>query len=372
MKIVFLASTERWGGAERWLVTVARGASARGHSAAVAATPGSPLERDAGAAGLPTIPFGFGRKLSRRTAAGAALRWRSDGRRADRFAREMRSKGWDVLCVQFKRDQLLATAAARRAGLAAVWCEHGPLPRPFGRAPLRLAYAHAARAAERILAVSRATAAAIEAAGVPAGKIRVVRSGVNPHAFDAVPADRAALGLDAADLVVGCFGRLTEAKGIETLLEAWSALEIPRGRLLVAGDGPLADRVASAPRARYLGRRDDMPALMAACDIVVVPSREPEGIPLALLEAMAAGRAIVATDAGGTAEALEDTGALVRPGDAGALAAAIAALAADAGRRASLGAAARARARVAFTEDRMIEETLSVFAEALDERRARS
>jgi len=158
---------------------------------------------------------------------------------------------------------------------------------------------------------------------------------------------RAEFGVGEDELLLVTAARLAPQKGLEVLLDAVAALtaagtSLPALpiRAVIAGDGPLAEPLAevAAQRnlpVRLLGRRPDVPHLFAAADLAVVPSLW-EGQPLVVQEALAAGAAIVATDAGGTGEVTGDAAVLVPPGDARALAAAIRELAADPGRREEL------------------------------------
>lgn len=158
---------------------------------------------------------------------------------------------------------------------------------------------------------------------------------VVPNAVDLsrfVHADRAAararLGLDAGPLAV-CVGRLSHQKGQDVLLDAWPSVRsaVPEARLVLVGDGP--DREALEQQAKELehvslvGRQAAADDWLVAADVVVQPSRY-EGLALTVLEAMAAGRSVVAGDVEGMAEAIGRGGAVVAPGDAAALAAAIA------------------------------------------------
>jgi glycosyltransferase involved in cell wall biosynthesis len=148
-------------------------------------------------------------------------------------------------------------------------------------------------------------------------------------------------------------GRLVAAKGIKVLIDAWPQVET-KATLVVAGDGPLRERLGSVPGARILGSlaRDELPVAYAAATTVVVPSiltprwREPWG--MVCNEAMHQGRAVIATSAVGAAAGglVRDgeTGCVISPGDADALARAIERLLADAGLRQRLGEAARSAA----------------------------
>jgi glycosyltransferase involved in cell wall biosynthesis len=166
----------------------------------------------------------------------------------------------------------------------------------------------------------------------------------------AVARARAVLGPPGRPAVLAV-GRLAEQKGLDTLLAAarhWQD-RVPVPVLAIAGEGPLAAELA-ARAARtgvdlaLLGQRDDVPALLAAADVIAVPSRW-EARALVVQEALAAGRPIVATRVGGIpALTGEDAAILVPPGDAGQLAAAVLAVLDDPRRAARLAAAARDRA----------------------------
>ena len=174
-------------------------------------------------------------------------------------------------------------------------------------------------------------------------------------------------------------GRLDPQKGHLDLLAALRhvAAALPSVRLIIAGapqqasaDYEQALRTAAAApelagRIHWAGHRDDVPALLAACDIVVQPSHW-EGFGLVLVEAMAAHRPVVATAVSAIPEVVHDgeTGLLVPPHDPPALARALLRLCDDPARRARLGAAGAARVQAHFTATRMVRETLAVYAEA--------
>jgi glycosyltransferase involved in cell wall biosynthesis len=169
--------------------------------------------------------------------------------------------------------------------------------------------------------------------------------------------------------VVLAVGRLAPQKGLGTLLEAaasWRDMR-PVPRLLIAGDGPLlAVLRATAGRlgvdAEFLGHRDDVPALLAACDVFALPSGW-EGQPLALQEALRAGAPIVATRVGGIPDLVGPQAAcLVRAGDAAELAAAVRAVLTSPPLAARLRAAAAARARALPAERDAITAALAAYA----------
>jgi len=169
------------------------------------------------------------------------------------------------------------------------------------------------------------------------------------------------------EIVVGA-GRLAAQKDFGTLIRAAARWQ-PRGAvplLLIAGEGPLdADLHRQAAMAgvavRFLGHRRDVPALLAAADVVVVPSAW-EGQPLIVQEALRAGRPLVATRVGGIPELTGDDAALlVPPGDPAALAAAVARLLDDPEAAARLAAAARARAALLPTETAAVDQALGLY-----------
>ncbi len=176
--------------------------------------------------------------------------------------------------------------------------------------------------------------------GLDASKIEVIPSSVDLPAATGKGV-REALGIRPDEVVLTCVARLVERKGHEDLLRAAAGF-----RLLFAGDGPFR-RNLEGRGALLLGSRVDVPELLAASDIVVLASRFGEGCPNAVLEAMAAGKAVVATRAGGTPEVVVDgeTGLLVPPGDVAGLRAALLRLAADPEWRRRLGEAGREKVR---------------------------
>jgi glycosyltransferase involved in cell wall biosynthesis len=168
-------------------------------------------------------------------------------------------------------------------------------------------------------------------------------------------------GFSAADVLIVSVARLDPQKNPLLLIDALP--DDPRCHLLLAGDGTLleAARKKAGPRVHFLGVRSDIPDLLAACDLFALAS-DYEGLPVAVIEAMAAGLPVIATKVGGVPELVEDnvTGILVPPRDRGALAGALAAMVRDPARRGLFGACARERARQ-FSAGRMIESYGALF-----------
>jgi glycosyltransferase involved in cell wall biosynthesis len=156
----------------------------------------------------------------------------------------------------------------------------------------------------------------IETEGCPADKIIVIPNGINDEfvANDARDKERAALGLGPRDRVVGTLGRLAWKKGQEYFLSAAAEIlkEEPRVTFVLVGDGPLraqleeqARALGIAARVKFLGQRLDSQTVISLFDIFVLPSVI-EGMPNALLEAMALEKPVVVTNAGGNAEVVQD------------------------------------------------------------------
>jgi glycosyltransferase involved in cell wall biosynthesis len=190
------------------------------------------------------------------------------------------------------------------------------------------------------------------------GRVEVVVHGIHLDGVRAADGDRqatrAALGFDADDVVCLTVANLRREKGYDDLLDAARIVldRCPRARFLAAGQGPLEAELAArhaelrlGDRFRFLGYRTDVPTLLAAADLFVLASHH-EGLPVALMEALASGLPVVATAVGGVPEAVHDgvEGVLVPAGQPDTLADAVLALVADPGSRARMGRAARARA----------------------------
>lgn len=266
--------------------------------------------------------------------------------------------------------------AARRAGVPAVLrTEH--LPQLITDPAQWETYRRMLPAVDRILCVSEGVCASYLRAGVPAAKLRTVRNGLRPCPPRRERAGiRQRLGLPAAAPVLLTVGRLTEQKGHHDLIAAMPAVlaSVPDAVVLCAGDGPLAGDLRALvralgleERAHLLGQRDDVPDLLTAADAFVLPSLF-EGLPLAALEAMAAGLPVVGTRVCGTSEVVVDgvTGRLVAPRDSPALAGALVEVLSDPGRATRWGQCGRQRVVEEFSAARMAAETVAVYAEALD------
>jgi len=213
------------------------------------------------------------------------------------------------------------------------------------------------RAAHHVVANSRAAAA------------QVVREGVDPHAVTVIPNGIDVAGYPPAPAravrrVITTVANLRAEKGHDVLLRAAATVrrQIPDVVFQIVGDGPMRVTLAAEARAlgvgdavRFLGHREDVPAVLQASDLFVLPSRT-EAFPNGVVEAMAARLPVIATDVGGIPELVEHdrTGILVPAGDADALASALLGLLHDGARADRLAAAARQTVASRYSFERMV------------------
>ncbi|MFI5360721.1 MAG: glycosyltransferase [Elusimicrobiota bacterium] len=204
--------------------------------------------------------------------------------------------------------------------------------------------------------------------GYKPAKVITIRNGVDLAGWPASKIDRQKkrmeLRLSAGDVLVGAVGRLDRQKGFATLVEAMSRLKDSPLRCAILGDGPERPRLEALIRKHrlersvwLLGEKGEIPSWLSAFDLYCLPSLW-EGLPNSLLEAMALGLPVVASDVDGVPEAVTSgkDGLLVPPAKPAALAAALKSLGGDPDKRAALGAAAKATVTERFTLRRMIGE----------------
>ena len=261
---------------------------------------------------------------------------------AFRLGRLLRRHGADVIHVHSARAHVLARIAALRLRRPVVATVHMRAGQPVAGRGLRVRLRHVlygiveswlVRRAGRVVHVCAADHLRGVAEGAAADQTVFIENGIDLDRFPPA-ADRrgrrAALGVPAEAVVLACVARLDPQKGLDVLIEAAAHL---RGtfELWMIGDGPLEATLREQARARgiagrmrWLGAREDVPALLAAADVFVLPSRF-ETSSIALLEGMAAGLPVVATDVGDTGRLVGQgrAGRIVAPDDAAALAAAL-------------------------------------------------
>jgi glycosyltransferase involved in cell wall biosynthesis len=232
----------------------------------------------------------------------------------------------------------------------------------------------------RIVAVSECVKSEIVGYDrIPAGKVRVIYNGIDPAEFQGqVRTDevKAALGLAPHCRILGTMGRMKTQKGQAFLLEAFAGLRrrMDDLRLLIVGDGPLrpdleqrAKDLGIDKEVRFAGSRRDIYPFLSIMDLFVLPSLW-EGMGTAIVEAMAAGRPVVASDIPPLREIIpsSELGLLVPPGDAKALERAVEQLLKEKGRSERMGKLAREYAESTFSIQGVVSEYQDLFAEAED------
>lgn len=284
-----------------------------------------------------------------------------------RLHRAFRADRIDLVHLHLFGDTLHGLPAARALGVPVVVTLHNELQRHS--LLQRSLYPQLLGQAASLVACSETVAESLRPWPRLSTQVQVVRNGIHPAppSPNARQQLRTSAGLEENDRLILFAGRLTAQKNPLLLVEAASQLG-GSVHLWLAGEGEdERDVRASAAakrmgtRLRLLGSRSDIPDLLEAADIVALPSRY-EGLPMTLLEAMAAGCAIVAADVGGIPEATGSRGALLFSADnRGQCADALAALATDSPRRSRLGAAARARFEEEFTGSAMSARYHSIY-----------
>ncbi|MEO1699221.1 MAG: glycosyltransferase [Planctomycetota bacterium] len=370
MKLLHVLTTLDVGGAEMHVLCQVRGQVARGHSVRLVYLKGEgTLARDfldAGAEEVVHAPLGprFPFRLSRHA------RWadlvHSHLLKADAVT------AVSALLLGFRKKLVSGKHNDERALLRpAVSRVHGLL----GRIPARTIVLsdHVGRFME-------------EHGRVPRARQERVYYGLDPTPFEAAAADASAraarreeFGYAPDDVVFVCVARFAPQKAHEVLIDAAARAHErnPCVRLLLVGDDPFGDGRQRAERVarergvldtvvRFTGIRRDVPALMAASDVFTMASRW-EGLGLVFLEAMATSLPVLSTQVSAIPEVVlaDETGLLVPPDDAEALAEGMLRLAADADLRARLGRAGRARVLEHFGLDRMVDETLDIYRDVV-------
>jgi glycosyltransferase involved in cell wall biosynthesis len=361
VRILHTEASLGWGGQEIRVLTEARGVIRAGHEVLLAAPAEARIAQEAPRFGVPVRALPIGRK---RPGGVVALR--------------SLLGDFDVVNTHSSTDTwLVALACATLSGAPPlVRTRHisAPMPR---NAATRWLYT---RATDRIVTTGeRLRTQVIDETGVDAARVVSIPTGIDLERFR--PGDqaaaRSALGLPGDGPIVGIVATLRSWKGHRFLLDALAAMARKDVRLVVVGDGPqraaLEQRAAQPDlvgRVTFAGNRDDVERWMQAFDLFCLPSYANEGVPQALMQAMACGLAVLSTPVGSIDEIVTDgtSGVLVPPSDARALQAAIERLLGDEAARRELGRQAQATARERFGESLMVERMLAVFREAREAR----
>lgn len=347
-----------WGGQEIRILTEARGVAAAGHRVLLAAPAESRIAKEAAGYGVPCVALPVGRK---RVAGVTALRRLLQGERFDLVNTHSSTDTWlAALACATLRD---APPIVRTRHISA------PVPR---NAATRWLYRRATRFV--VTTGEKLRRQVLEETGMDAARVRSIPTGIDLARY--APGDAAAartrLGIDPAAAVVGIVATLRSWKGHRHLLEAFAALDRRGALLLIVGDGPqreaLEARAAElglGARVRFAGNQGDVVPWLQAMDLFCLPSYANEGVPQALMQAMACGLPVISTPVGSIGEIVldGDSGILVPPQDPDALARAIAALLDNPTLRHAIGARALSTAQERFGDALMVRRMLDVFRE---------
>ena len=383
-KILFVISSLELGGAERQMLMLISGLLEHGIKCEVAPLEGrGPLLDELEALGVSVHDLGYRRQGL--ALAGLARLLRAFFRLRALCVRNR----FDIVQAYLPLPNFLAALAARLAGVRTVITCRRALGRHQDRHPFWPVFDRAANAMSTVVTVNSAAVGADVARrdGIDPAKLVCIHNGLDVTRFDQQAARggviRARLapggkelegkGLGGNELACLSVGNLIPYKGYEDLIEAIALLPpaCDHLRFFIAGeDRGQLDLLESRIRQRglrdgriiFLGRREDVPGLMAGLDMFVMPSHG-EGFSNALLEALAAGMPVIATDVGGNREALKDGafGVLVPPHDPPALAAALAQMAAGLGRAREKGQAAAHFVRSHYGAAAMVGHYLALY-----------
>ena len=304
------------------------------------------------------------------------------------LARLIRQETPDILHTHSSKAGVLARVAALRAPARPVVVY---TPNAFAflgdrRALTRWAFRQVERwlgrlATDALICVSRSELElARQERIVPDDRLALVENAIDAQRFQDIGSlsfSRTELGLDPGRPLVGYIGRLVEQKGLTDLLRSARLLKdaAVEAQFVLVGEGGmesalrrLADEIGLADNVVFLGYRDDVPRILGALDVFVLPSRY-EGLPYTLMEAMAAGCPVVATDVIGSRDLVQsgETGLMVPPGDPQAFAAAIITLLNDPEKRKRLGQAAAAAILARPTPQEMAQRVVELYRTLLDQ-----
>ncbi len=335
----------------RWLID-------HGWRALIVCQPDSPLLAEARASSIPVEAV----RMGSATDIGAIVRLR----------RLMRERGVSLVHTHSSVDSWLGGFAAKSLGRPVVRSRHVSIPIRRRRA---LVY----RLADRIITSGEGVRAMVIGAGITPERVVAISAGVDSARFHPGVSGKAVrdeLGLGAAP-VVGLVANVRGSKGHNVFLDAARAVlaVAPETRFLIVGDGVGFDDVKGRvrqlgleARVRLTGFRRDIPEVMAALDVLALPSIRSEAIPQVIPQALAVGTPVVASTVGGSPELIRDgeNGRLVPPADPAALADAILALLREPERARAMARAGQMMVQARYTIDATMARTTAVYRELLD------
>lgn len=360
LKTLHIDSERLWGGGQRQVAGLCTHLRDWGHQVQIVCQPGSKLESWAREVGIESFPVEMKSTLS----ISSVLRLRSV------MARERP----DIVHLHASRAHVLGSAAARLAGVKAVVATRRM------NHPIRMLWPNTSAYGTwttAIVAISDAVRDVMVDCGVDPSKIRLIPSGTDIARFENAepdPALRSKFTADMALPLVCVTATLAECKGVRYLIEAAAILKSNGNpvHLIIAGDGDQRANLEQLTRdlgvsASFIGFCPDMPPILASIDVFAMPSLS-EGLGVAVLEAMAAGKPVVASAVGGLKESVVDgvTGFSIPPRDSQALADGIAKLVSNPTLAAEFGSAGRARARAEYSLEYMARSNEALYYELVD------
>lgn len=360
MRILHTESSTGLGGQELRILHEARGLMERGHDVMLAVQPGSQLESEAVRIGLRVEPL----KMT-------WVRWLSLIRDFIRLIRRYRP---DILNTHNSIDSWTASLAARMSRFRPKIIRTRHKSTPISKTVRHTVLYQ--QLPDAIVTTSEMTREAmVRDNGVDPKKIVSIPTGVDSETFCPClpdPVFKASLGLEPDCAIVGTIAFLRDYKGVEDILEAAPRVmeEWPEVCFVIVGDGPEKDHLVQksatlgiAQRVHFLGFREDVATLLANFDVFVLASRSGEGVPQALLQAMAMARPVVATRVGGIPEVVEDgaSGFLVNPLNASDLAQKICRFLREPDLRSGLGEKGRRIVVERYTLQSMLDKTESLY-----------
>jgi glycosyltransferase involved in cell wall biosynthesis len=333
----------------RWLI-------GHGWNALIACQPDSLLLREARAASVPVEPI----RMRSATDVGALLRVR----------RLIRDRGVSLVHTHSSVDSWLGSLAAKSLLRPVVRSRHVSIP---------IRHTLVYRLADRIITSGEAVRATVISAGIAPEKIVTVSAGVDTEQFHAGVSGKSVrdeLGLGGAS-VIGLVANIRGSKGHNVFLDAARTVlaAAPDTRFLIVGDGVGFDevkgrvqRMGLESRVILTGFRRDVPEVMAALDVLVLPSTRSEATSQVIPQALAVGTPVVGSDVGGIPELVRDgeTGRLVPPGDSGALAQAMLASLREPERSRAMARTGQAMILSQYTFDAAMARTTDVYRALLD------